>query len=106
LEDLTKSAIDRQNVLNNMFAIEKAQSYLGLPGMLFRNEYKFTIQQIAEFYVIDRTTITRYLNLFADELKHNGYEVLKGVKLKEFKMQFGHLLNEGTKAPQLGVFNA
>jgi hypothetical protein len=105
LEDLTKSAIDRQNVLNNMFAIEKVQSYLGLTGMLFRNEYKFTIQQIAEFYVIDRTTITRYLNLFADELKHNGYEVLKGTKLKEFKIQFGHLLNEGTKAPQLGVFN-
>ncbi len=105
MEDLTKSAIDRQNVLNNMFAIEKVQSYLGLSGMLFRNEYKFTIQQIAEFYVIDRTTITRYLNSFADELKHNGYEVLKGTKLKEFKIEFGHLLNEGTKAPQLGVFN-
>jgi hypothetical protein len=105
LEDLTKSAIDRQNVLNNMFAIEKVQSYLGLAGMLFRNEYKFAIQQVAEFYVIDRTTITRYLNLFADELKHNGYEVLKGAKLKEFKTQFGHLLNEGAKAPQLGVFN-
>ena len=35
MEDLTKSAVDRQNVLNNKFAIEKIQEYLGLTGMLF-----------------------------------------------------------------------
>ena len=105
MEDLTKSAVDRQNVLNNKFAIEKIQEYLGLTGMLFHEEYKFTLQQITEFYIIDRITITRYLNQFEDELKHNGYEVLKGVKLKDFKNQFGHLLGDGAKAPQLGVFN-
>jgi hypothetical protein len=105
MEDLTKSKIDRQNILNNNLAIESMQSYLGLTGMLFDNEYKFTLQQISEFYVIDRTTITRYLSQFDDELKHNGYEVLKGIKLKEFKKQFSHILDEGAKAPQLGVFN-
>ena len=105
MEDLTKSAIDRQNVLNNKFAIEKIQEYLGLTGMLFHEEYKFTLQKITEFYTIDRVTITRYLNQFKDELKHNGYEVLRGVRLKDFKNQFGHLLGDGAKAPQLGVFN-
>jgi predicted SprT family Zn-dependent metalloprotease len=105
MEDLTKSAVDRQNVLNNKFALEKIQEYIGLTGMVFNNEYKFTLQQIAEFYMIDRRTVIRYLNQFENELKHNGYEVLKGTKLKEFKTQFGHLLDDGEKAPQLGVFN-
>lgn len=105
MNDLTKSTVDRQNVLNNKFAIEKLQQYLGLTGMLFNNEYKFTIQQITDFYVVDRATVIRYLNQYENELKHNGYEVLKGKKLKEFKNEFGHILDEGIKAPQLGVFN-
>ncbi|HEV7781460.1 MAG TPA: DNA-binding protein [Chitinophagaceae bacterium] len=105
MNDLTKSTIDRQNILNNKQAVEKIQEYLGLTGMLFNNEYKFTIQQVIEFYLVDRATINRYLNQFENELKHNGYEVLKGKKLREFKDQFGHILEEGMKAPQLGVFN-
>ena len=105
MNDLTKSTVDRQNVLNNKYAVEKLQEYLGLTGMLFNQEYKFTIQQVTEFYMVDRSTIIRYLNQFENELKHNGYEVLKGKKLKDFKTQFGHMLEEGAKAPQLGVFN-
>ena len=105
MNDLTKSTVDRQNVLNNKQAVEKLQEYLGLTGMLFNEEYKFTIQQITDFYLVDRATINRYLNQYENELKHNGYEVLKGKKLKEFKNQFGHILEEGAKAPQLGVFN-
>lgn len=105
MKDLTISPVDRQNILNNRYAIEKMQEYLGLTGMLFNNEYKFTIQQATEFYAIDRMTINRYLNQFEEELKYNGYEVLKGKKLKEFKEQFGYLLEEGSKAPQLAVLN-
>ena len=85
MNDLTKSTIDRQNVLNNKYAVEKLQEDLGLTGMLFNEEYKFTVQQITDFYLVDRTTINRYLNEYETELKHNGYEVLKGKKLKEFK---------------------
>jgi hypothetical protein len=105
MKDLTISSIDRQNILNNRYAVEKMQKYLGLTGMHFNNEYKFTIQQAIEFYAIERLTINRYLNQFEEELKHNGYEVLKGKSLKEFKEQFGHLLEEGSKAPQLAVLN-
>ena len=50
MADLTKSAIDRQNVLNNKFAVEKLQEQLGLSGMLFNEEYKFTLSQILEFF--------------------------------------------------------
>jgi hypothetical protein len=28
-----------------------------------------------------------------EELKHNGYILSKGKQLKEFKLQFGHLIN-------------
>jgi hypothetical protein len=106
MKDLTQSHIDRQNILNNQFAIEKFDnSYLGLNGILFEGEYKFTIQQVAEFYVIDRLTINRYLNQYENELRNNGYEVLKGTRLREFKKEFEQLLEESAKAPQLGVFN-
>ncbi|MBC7587230.1 MAG: DNA-binding protein [Chitinophagaceae bacterium] len=105
MNDLTISTIDRQNVLNNRLAVEQIQKYLGLSGMLFNGEYKFTIQQVMNFYLVDRATINRYLGQYENELKHNGYEVLKGKKLKEFKLEFGHILEEGTKAPLLGVFS-
>ena len=105
MKDLTVSAIDRQNILNNKKALENIQEYIGISGMLFENEYKFTKYQIAEFYVIDSSTIDRYLSSHEDELKHNGYVNLKGKSLKDFKEEFGWMLQEGAKAPQLGVFN-
>ncbi len=105
MKDLTVSAIDRQNILNNKKAIDNIQTYLGISGMLFQGEYRFTRQQVAEFYVIDSSTIDRYLSQHEDELKHNGYVNLKGKTLREFKEEFGWMLQEGAKAPQLGVFN-
>ena len=105
MKDLTVSAIDRQNILNNVSAVQDIQKYLGLNGMFFQSEYRFTKKQAADFYVIDNSTIERYLAANEDELKHNGYEIFKGKKLKEFKEEFGWLLEDGAKAPQLGVFN-
>lgn len=105
MKDLTVSEIDRQNILNNKKAVENIQIYLGVSGMLFQGEYRFTRQQISEFYLIDNSTIDRYLSLHEKELKHNGYTNLKGKALKEFKEEFGWMLKEGTKAPQLGIFN-
>ena len=105
MKDLTGSAIDRQNILNNKKAVENIQTYLGVTGMLFQGEYKFTRQQIVDFYIIDNSTIDRYLSQNEEEFKHNGYVNLKGKALKEFKEEFGWMLQEGAKAPQLGIFN-
>ena len=105
MKDLTVSAIDRQNILNNKKAVENIQTYLGVTGMLFQGEYKFTRQQIVDFYIIDNSTIDRYLSQNEEEFKHNGYVNLKGKALKEFKEEFGWMLQEGAKAPQLGIFN-
>lgn len=105
MNDLTISAIDRQNVLNNLQAVENIQKYLGISGMLFDGGYRFTRQKVADFYAIDISTIDRYLSQHEEELKHNGYIILKGKSLKDFKAQFGWMLIEGAKAPQLGIFN-
>ena len=42
MKDLTQSAIDRQNILNNAQAIKKIQGYIGLSGLLYEGEYLFT----------------------------------------------------------------
>ena len=105
MKDLTNSNIDRQNILNNRFALEKIQEYIGLPGMLFEGEYKFTTQMVAAFYGVEERTIKRYLENYEQELKHNGYVLSKGKQLKDLKLQFGHVINVPSKTTQLGLFN-
>lgn len=105
MKDLLSSNIDRQNVLNNSIVLENLRTYLGVPGLLFNEEYKYTKQQISDFYLIDISTIERYLENNEKELKHNGYEVLKGKNLKTFKEHFGHILNLSNNTAHLGIFN-
>lgn len=92
--DLTQSAIDRQNILNNTQAIESIQNKIGLVGLLFDGEYIFTSKMVADFYGVTTRTITNILNNYEEEVKHNGYAVLKGEKLKNIKAQFGYLLSD------------
>ncbi|PXY39611.1 DNA-binding protein [Flavobacterium cheongpyeongense] len=104
-KDLTMSSVDRQNILNNAIVLENIQEHIGVNGMYFNGEYRFTKSDLSDFYGIDGSTIDRYLSNNEEELKHNGYVNLKGKLLKEFKAEFGWMLQEGAKAPQLGVFN-
>jgi hypothetical protein len=105
MKDLTTSNIQRQNILNNKYAIQRIQEYVGLEGMLFEGEFRFTKAMVAEFFQVDISTIDRYLTANETELKHNGYILSKGKQLKEFKLQFGHLINKATKTTSLGLFN-
>lgn len=105
MKDLTVSDIERQNVLNNRFAVDEIQKHLDITGMFFDGEYRFTKKMVADFYEVDISTIDRYLSLNSDELKHNGYVLCKGKSLKEFKLQFAHLIYEASKTTQLGLFN-
>ena len=105
MKDLTSSNVERQNILNNKYAIERVQEYVGLPEMLFEGEYRFTKQMVIDFFEIDLSTLNRYLDTNAAELKHNGYILSKGKTLKEFKLQFGHLIDKTSKTTQLGLFN-
>lgn len=105
MKDLTISNIERQNVLNNRFAVSKVQEHLDIEGMLFEGEYRFTKKMVADFYEVEERTIERYLEKHSDELAAKGYVLCKGKHLKELKLQFAPVINVGSKTTQLGLFN-
>lgn len=105
MKDLTISNIERQNILNNRFAVSKVQEHLDIEGMLFEGEYRFTKKMVADFYEVEERTIERYLEKHSDELAANGYVLCKGKHLKELKLQFAPVINVGSKTTQLGLFN-
>lgn len=105
MNDLTVSNIERQNVLNNRYAVDALQENLGFTGMLFEGEYRFTKKMVADFYEVEERTIERLLEDYGEELRHNGYVLSKGKQLKEFKLQFAPVINVGSKTTQLGLFN-
>lgn len=104
-KDLTESLHDRQNILNNRYALQKAEQHLALGGVQFEGEMAFTKQQVIELFDISDATVERYLSSHGDELKANGYILLRGAKLKQFKeIAAGTLISEGTKTTVLGIF--
>lgn len=105
-KDLTASSHDRQNILNNRYALQQAEQHLALGGVEFEGETVFTKAQVVTLYDVSDSTIEKYLVSHAEELKSNGYQVLKGKKLKDFKgLVDGTVIDYGTKTSVLGVFN-
>jgi hypothetical protein len=109
MNDLTNSKIVRQNILNNKFAVEEIQNAVGLKGVLYEKEFRFTKKQIADFFEISERTVDNYLFNHEKELAQNGYEVLKGKRLIDYKLvyskTFGDEMDFVTKTTVLGVFN-
>ena len=109
MKDLVTSEIARQNVLNNRYALEEVQKVIGLRGVIFEDEIRFTKQQIASFFEVSDRTINSCLIRNDQELRKNGYEVLDGNRLKIFKLSFERLddreVNFLIKSNKLGVFN-
>lgn len=104
-KDLTISTIERQNVLNNKYALEIIITNLDVPGILFEGEYRFTKKMVADFYEVEERTIERYIEKNGNELSANGYILCKGKQLKDLKLQFAPVINVGSKTTQLGLFN-
>ena len=109
MKDLTTSEIARQNVLNNKYALEEVQKVVGLRGILFEGELKFTKQQLASFFEVSDRTINSCLTRNDTELRNNGYEVIEGNRLKNFKLAFcdgdDREVNFLIKSNKLGIFN-
>jgi hypothetical protein len=104
-KDLTESSHDRQNILNNRYALRQAEQHLALGGVLFQGETVFTKAQVVALYEVTDRTVERYLASHEEELKSNGYRLLKGKNLKEFKgLTYGTDTNVGTITSVLGVF--
>ena len=110
-KDLTTSVIDRQNVLNNPYALAEIEKAAGLNGIVFEGRAIVLKEQVAAFFEVSPRTIENYLERFGDELRQNGYEVLRSNRLNELKnllraqdvpeTDFGNI----AKTPQLGVFD-
>lgn len=110
-KDLTNSAVDRQNILNNPYALAEIEKAAGIQGIPFEGKTVVLKEQVAAFFEVTLRTVENYLEQNAEELARNGYEVLKGARLKSLKeaiqaldvpeTDFGNI----SKTPQLGVFN-
>ncbi|AGW13149.1 hypothetical protein [Megalodesulfovibrio gigas] len=102
---LTASHIERQNVLNNPFAVQKLQEHLGLQGITWQGEPVFLKQQVAALLDVDARTINRYLASHEDELTRNGYLVLRGKNLRDFKLLTElNDMNVPQKTQAVGIF--
>lgn len=102
--DLTTSNIDRQNILNNPYALEQIQKTLDLPALEFEGERYMTRKQVADLFEVNDSTIDRYLAANELELRHNGYALIRGKRLKNMLLHFGPLIDAGSKTTQLGIF--
>jgi hypothetical protein len=110
-KDLTNSAIDRQNILNNPYALAEIEKAAGIRGIPFEGKTVVLKEQVAVFFEVTLRTVENYLEQNAEELARNGYEVLKGNRLKTLKLaiqgldvpetDFGNI----SKAPRLGVLD-
>ncbi|MGV2488347.1 UNVERIFIED_CONTAM: DNA-binding protein, partial [Bacillus mycoides] len=88
------------------YALQAAEQHLQLGGVVFQGQTVFTKQQVMALFEVSDATVERYISNHGEELKANGYQLLKGKNLKEFKdLVDVSLINEGNKAPLLGVFS-
>lgn len=108
-KDLTTSKIARQNVLNNKYALQEIQKAVGLPGIVFKGQLVFTKQQVASFFGVSQRSIDTCIRNNDEELSKNGYDILRGNVLKDFKIACSNCsareTNFASKTTQLGIFN-
>lgn len=109
MKNLTTSEIARQNVLNNKYALEEIQKVIGLRGVIFEGELKFTKQQLISFFEVTNRTIYNCLSNNEQELRKNGYDVIEGNRLRNFKLAISgdadSEVNFTIKTHKLGIFN-
>lgn len=104
MNDLTVSNIERQNVLNNRYALQTIRENLDVKGLRYYDELLFTSKMVADFYGVDERTIKRYIHEHGDELRANGYFLSQGKELKNIKIQIGDDINVPTKTTIISFF--
>lgn len=109
--DLTNSATHRQNILNNSYALREIEKATHIAGIPFEGKTVVLKEQVADFFEVTPRTIDNYIENFSDELRRNGYEVIKGNRLKSFKKVIKELdvheiyFANIQKTPQLGILD-
>lgn len=98
--------------MNNDLAVNEIQNQTGIQGIIFDGRLRFTKSMVATYFNVDVRTIERYVSDNSDEITANGYEILKGKKLKEFMdcviaqdvpdIKVGNISN---RTPQIAIFD-
>lgn len=108
-KDLTNSAVHRQNILNNPFALQEIEKAAHVQGIDFEGKTVLLREQVAVFFEVDIRTINNYLEKYDEELRRNGYELVRGKRLKSLKLSaadlFGKEADFLTKTTVLGIFD-
>jgi hypothetical protein len=110
-KNLTNSAVDRQNILNNPYALAEIEKAAGIRGIPFEGKTVVLKEQVAAFFEVTLRTVENYLEHNAEELARNGYEVLTGKRLKAMKLALQGLDDPETdfgiigKTARLGVLD-
>jgi hypothetical protein len=124
MKDLTNSQIERRNVLNNNPAVREIYNQVGFQGVRFEGKFRFTKQQVAQFFEVDVRTIERLLESHGAELSESGYEIFTGKRLRDLRQEFLNNVKSGdvsdidvgdiaeisgreeisNKAPSVGIF--
>lgn len=108
---LVDSKIDRQNILNNSFALSEIEKATGINGIPFEDKIVLLKEQVASFLEITPRTVENYLQKYKKELDSNGYVVLRGKALASLKKRLSEMdvpeIDFGNiqKSPQLGIFD-
>ncbi len=116
MKNLTVSQIERGNILNNNFAVKEMYESLGFIGVMFEGKFRFTRKMVMNYFAVEERTIDRYLSQYSDELSQNGYEILTGNRLRQFKnlhvadINVGDMVEDtenqlvNDRAPSIGIF--
>ena len=110
-KDLTNSALHRQNILNNPYALQEIEKATHITGIPFEGKTVVLKEQLADFFEVTPRTIDNYIETYSEELRSNGYEVIKGNRLKSFKSAIARrdvheiYFANIQKTPQLGIFD-
>lgn len=107
--ELSVSRLDRQSILNNDLAVDEIRNTVQIKAVIWDDKFYLTKEMVATYFDVDVRTVERYINTHADELKANGYELLKGKKLKSFidayNATFAADINVGHKIRAISVFD-
>lgn len=112
--ELIKSQIDRQNILNNEYALTEIEKAFDFENFSFEGKLRFFKEDVANFFEVDIRTIERYIEKYNKELLNNGYEILKGQRLKNFIVMYNDFISKVTDTnvgdlpktiPSLGIFD-
>jgi len=108
--DLTTSAVARQNILNNPYAVGEVEKVAGIRGIPFEDTYVVLKEQVAGFFAVTTRTIETVTAENLNELSKNGYAVIKGKRLKSFKESLSEadvpeeIFGNIKRTPQLAIF--